>query len=155
MIQVQIKVNLIVCEDKRSLIAECFASEEELYNKWHYKAGEGLEACIDATYNDVKDLQNYILYRMLIEDKTIGMFGIEQDIYLTGFFIKPEYRRKEIISEFMKLVNSKLKNTWCVGLYNKNTRAIDFLTKNGAVKTFELMKNNQAVSMYTMFSGEL
>lgn len=149
-------LQLSICNDKKSLITECFASEEELYNKWHYRAGDGLEVCIDATYNDVKDLQDYTLYRMFIEDnKTIGMFGIESNIYLTEFFVKPEYRNKEIISKFMKLVNSKLKKTWCVAIYNNNTRAIDFLVKNSAIKTFELMKNNQQLSVYTMFSGEL
>lgn len=123
-------------DDYKNLLSEFFESDNELIEKWHIESGNGLKACINRTHQDLRvaDVDFYVLIE---NNKNIGYFGIEKNTFLTGFFIKPEYRKKECIQMFWNIVNNHFENKpfYC-GLYTKNERALNFLFKAGAKVLF-------------------
>lgn len=102
-----------------------YTSEPEIYEKWHIKAGEGLEVCTQDTWDIIKDHDKYLY--------NFGYFSIVRtpgDLpRLGGFFIKPEFRNEETKSLFIQEVYSKMPKIFASALHNKNTRAIKFLKK--------------------------
>jgi hypothetical protein len=121
-------------DNYKHIIYDCFSTDKDLIEKWHIESGSTLENCTNRTYNDMKDLDLKFntIYK---EDKLLGYFGKEKFNnmnFLTGFFIKPEYRNKDNIKEFWNIVNNTFENKlFYAGLYNKNVPAINFLTRNG------------------------
>lgn len=53
---------------------------------------------------------------------------------LTGFFLTPENRNAAMIELFWGKVNKHFDSDYFVGLYKKNTRAIDFMNKKTKTK---------------------
>lgn len=118
----------------KSVLSECFSTDPILVEKYHISAGEGLEACVEKTFEDLMKA-NVSFYVVSSEKETIGFFGIEHiDNYkaLTGFFIKPEYR--SLKKDFWKTIQKTMDNkSFLCGVYNKNTRAIKFLKEMGGI----------------------
>lgn len=54
---------------------------------------------------------------------------------LLSFCVKPEYRTKENIIKFGEFIKSEMGGHFKCYLYNRNTRAINFLEKIGMKKT--------------------
>lgn len=122
-------------QDYKDILSECFSSDKDLLDKWHIESGTSLENCVNRTYNDLKQL-NIEFYPLYEDSKLIGYF-CKEEVYnlsfLTGFFIKPEYRKKEYIKEFWNIVNNKFNNKqFYAGIYEKNIPAINFLKRNNA-----------------------
>lgn len=104
---------------------DLYSLDPELYEKWHIRAGEGIEICVDDTWNIIKDHELYLF--------DFGYFSINRndDIapVLWGFFIKPEYRNPEGRQLFIRELYNAMPRIFLSGLYNKNIRAIKFLEK--------------------------
>lgn len=129
-----------VC-DYKNIILECFSTDKDLIEKWHIVSGSGLENCTNKTVDDLKEFKVNV-YKLTQDNKLIGYFGIENNTHLTGFFIKPEFRNKEIIQEFWNIVDSKFNNTYMIGIFKKNVPAMKFLEKKTSIR---LEPNNQSV----------
>lgn len=129
-------------KEYKAILNECFSEDEELLNKYHIEAPASLSTCVEKTHLDLQNAQVQF-YTLLNNDKLIGYFGMETGTFLTGFFIKPEYRNKEIIKEFWNIVNNKFNNKefYC-GIYKKNERAMKFLEKNNGRLWMEIPESN-------------
>ena len=131
------------------IIEDCFKTDQELLNKWHIESGNGLENCVIRTYNDLINA-NVKVYSLKENNNLIGFFGIEESTYLSGFFIKPEYRKKEYITQFWNIVNKEFNNKkFYSGIYKKNNKAYNFLLKNNGKIAFELPD-----AVFFVFNGE-
>ncbi len=116
----------------REIIAECFAEDEPLINKWHLEAGKGLEACAEATYRDMRDA-GVDFFEVTEKGERVGYFGRELfrgNEFLTGFFVRPKFREKKFMRRFWQLVSLRLASPFYCGLYEKNEPAIAFINKN-------------------------
>src|ERR1700692_827256 len=96
----------IQVEDYKPILAESYATDQDLIEKWHIEAGQGLEKCIEREFKDLVDA-NVKVFSVTKSEKLIGYFGRElfnSEQYLTSFFVKPEFRKREYISEFWSLL---------------------------------------------------
>lgn len=100
-----------------------YLTDPELVQKWHIRAGEGIETCTDDTWNIIKDHELYLY--------DFGYFSIDRynDIVprLGGFFIKPEHRNTENKQLLYREICSRMPGVFLSALHNKNIRAIKFL----------------------------
>ena len=120
----------------KEILTNLFSSDSDFILKYHNLAPTSAEICAEKTFND---LCNYNVDLRLIEknNEIIGYYGIEKNeglSYLTGFFIKPEYRTKEVITDFWKQVDSNFNTDYFVGVFAKNIPAINFLNKKTTTK---------------------
>lgn len=120
----------------KELLTELFSTDEELLNKWHILAPNSAEACAEKTLSDLN--QCNVQVSLIKQDgEIIGFYGIEKNGWinnLTGFFLKPEYRNKEQITKFWTEVDGNFNKDYFIGVYSKNTRAIEFLNKKTTTK---------------------
>ena len=138
-------------ENYNDLILECFKTDPELLEKWHICAPDSLEKCVDNTIT-VMQLNKVSVYSLTINNNIIGYFGLEyfnNQKYLTGFFIKPEYRNKEMFELFWNVINKKFGKNYYAGVYKKNERAVNFLLKSGGIKAWE---NTESGSVFIMMN---
>ncbi len=109
----------------KELMTELFSTDDDLLKVYHILAPNTAEICAERTLSDLVGSSIFLFER---DSRIIGYYGI-QGTTLTGFFIKPEDRNKEIISEFWNEVQSNFTKDYYCGLYNRNTRAIKFIRK--------------------------
>lgn len=126
--------------DYKTIILDCFNSDPELIQKWHIESNSSLENCVNRTYTDLKKYKvNF--YKLSIENTLVGYFAIENNKFLTGFFLKPEFRTKDYIIDFWNIVDNKFDNSYMIGIFKKNEKARNFLLK----KTDIFFEQNQAI----------
>ena len=124
-------MNKVQVESYYDLIKECFSSDPELISTWHIEAGTSVDNCTIKTCKDLEEAE-VTVYALQKDNKVVGYFGIEKLEWLhcmTGFFIKPEYRTKEVVKEFWSVVDNSFEDDYYVGLYKKNTPAVAFLRR--------------------------
>lgn len=125
-------MNCFIEFDFKPIIKECFSTDPALLETFHIYSGKGLDSCVEKTFQDLSSIkENYNFFKVVSDNNLIGFFGIEylgNMNALTGFFIKPEYRKNN--KEFWNLIKKEIKsNSFLCGIYKKNTRASDFLKK--------------------------
>ena len=139
-------------EDIKWCIGEVFESDNDLIEKYHIKAGEGLKACINHTAKRLLECKDLLFYELDDEDGNfVGYFGLEpQDKFtvLSTFGILNEYRNKETSIAFWKTVLAMVGELVC-GLYTRNTRAINWILKSGAKQTMKLEDVDEGESFQT------
>lgn len=123
-----------ICEYK-TLLTELYKEDDDLLNKYHISSGKGLEYCVDKTVRDFLSFSSYKLYKILVDNQVVAFFGkeyVDGIWFMTGFFIKINYRTKNFVYLFWKNVKKTFsqKHIYC-NIYKKNTRAQKFLEKNG------------------------
>jgi hypothetical protein len=115
----------------KELLTELFSTDADLLNVYHILAPNSAEVCAERTMNDLIDA-NVKVCLIQKNNRVIGYYGIENRenlSFLTGFFLTPENRTKEMIQYFWTKVDSEFDSDYFAGLHSKNTRAIDFLSK--------------------------
>jgi hypothetical protein len=140
--------------DYKPLVEECFTSDNG-YLANHYASEKGLEACINITVSEISHLPIYSLYKILHNDEIVGMFGIENNTVLNPFFIKPEFRKKQYVGPILNLMQSKMKHTYYMGLYDKNTPIMKFFLQNGGTIDFSGTYNGQVVHIMKFENGKM
>ena len=122
------------------IIMECFSTDQPLLEIWHINAPDSLENCVSRTVKDLQSLE-VTVYKLIHNNELVGYFGQEEvnnSLYLTGFFLKPAYRNKEMIALFWEIITKEFNNeTFYAAVYKKNTRAINFLLKNNGMKVWD------------------
>ena len=86
------------------------------------------ELCFIYEMGQTKEL-NY--YKVIYQKKPIGFFVTIGDNWLYSFSINIKYRKKDLLIGWWKQIEKTLKKEFYCCLYEKNDRAINFLTKNG------------------------
>lgn len=109
----------------KELLTELFKTDEELLSKYHVLAPNSADICAERTLNDLNGSEIHLVKR---DENVIGYYGIN-GTQLTGFFITPDMRNSSIIGEFWNEIESNFEKDYFCGLYNKNTRAIEFIRK--------------------------
>jgi hypothetical protein len=134
----------------KEMLTECFDSDPALLTHWHIAAGTGLESCVERTLND---LGSVTVYKLMNDQDLIGYFGKEEadgELFLTGFFIKPKFRKIEVISKFWSIVLTEFKRPFFCGLYEKNKPAISFIQRFGAYEVTELNLPDGLAKIYKL-----
>lgn len=132
--------------DFESVIRECYNSDSELIEKYHIMAPTTLDKAVDKTVEDFKGAATFSMYRIDKNGKLLAYFGREKTklVTLTGFFIMPEFRTKEFVTDFWRIVRSKMPSTFYCAVFTKNERAIKFLKK----KNFKQFVSLPSVNLY-------
>lgn len=117
-------------------LAELFSTDKELLSTYHILAPNTAEICAERTLNDLKEA-NVEIHLIEQDNEVIGYYGIEKNGWinnLTGFFLKPDFRTKEHITDFWNKVDNNFDRDYYIGIYPHNTRAIEFLNKKTTTK---------------------
>lgn len=121
----------------KPLIKVAFKDDPQLLLSYHILNGT-LEECVNDTYDKIiefSDMANVQSYAILVDDKTIGFTVVSKDMALLySFGINVAYRRYNHLENWFKNIVSKMPCFKCY-LWNKNSRAIEFLVKCGMEKT--------------------
>jgi hypothetical protein len=133
----------------KSIVLDCFRDDEDLLTIYHIKAGSSLSECVEDTYNVLKTGTNYdFTFYKLVNDAGVvcGFVGVEPESkHLTTFCLKKRYRVKEYKDSLWKIIVGFLGEEFNCGLYAKNERAINFLTKNGCSINIKSTYNNNDI----------
>jgi hypothetical protein len=136
------KIHKELCDNWFETIKECYVGDDDLINKYHILAPTTIEL---ATANTVQVLVNagmtnkYTLYSVFWKGELMGYYGIEIAVVaqgkvpmLTGFCIKKQFRSKEMKKKFFDIVREHfVEKRILTAIYDKNTRALSFISKNG------------------------
>ncbi len=92
---------------------------------------------------DLQALESFSFYEVYENNNLVGYFGKEtvSFVCLTTFFILPEYRKHK--KKIWKFIKNNLPRTFFSGLFEMNTRAIEFFKKNGGQVIAEGMWENK------------
>lgn len=138
------KVSLVPVSktDLRHLIEYSYEGDTDLIDK--YQAGERtFEECVDYNYNELLGYltdpnfkgEIYFWQVRTGDDHLAGYCAtIENDEkphMLLSCAINKKYRTKEVLTSWLEAVEEKLGVPYYIGLWEKNTRAIEFFLKNG------------------------
>lgn len=111
-----------------------FCNDEELVNKYHV-VNTGFIDCVESTYNMI--LETSFKYPcewyVVVEGKKVIGFTVVSKAYnfLYSFAINKDYRNQERNTEWFKHIGTLLGNNFTCGLWALNTRAVNFLLKQG------------------------
>jgi len=111
------------------LIVNCYQTDETLIKNYHVLSGSSLSNCVDRTVLDIFN-NDIVVYKLMIGNKLVGYFGQKND-WLAGFFIVPEFRKKDNKQAFWNVVCEHFNNCFKTAIYSKNIPAKKFLTNNG------------------------
>jgi hypothetical protein len=131
-----IELKQISLDELEDAISISYLGDEDLFDKYHVDPFFTFEDCVESTFEMVKENSKYkecYYYKVLFEDTEIG-YVVTYKECLFSFGINIEYRRKSILIEWWSKVKEVLDETFLCMLYDNNTRAIDFLKKNGMIE---------------------
>lgn len=80
---------------------------------------------------EIKATVDFNLYEVIVDDKLIGTFGIEQSFNVHPFSIIPEYRNKQIANDFWNCVLDKVDKRFISSIYETNIPGKKFLLSRG------------------------
>jgi hypothetical protein len=145
-------ISLIPSADIFNTVSECVNSDVKAYKHAHRDFNMDAEEAIEFITKDLKSLQNYVLYDVK-DDKNnlVGMIGIESNINVHPFFIKPTYR-KQILNSW-KLMKAKLDKNFIMSAYKTNERGIKFYKRMNGVYIGSVKSYNQDLLIYKFENG--
>lgn len=124
------------------VISACYETDPELIEKFHALAPTTKQLAVQHTVRTFKGIESLVMYEIVKDGETIAYFGKEtvydRPDFLCGFFIIPEYRTREFVIKFWKILKSKYKSIIFCSIYNKNVRALRFLKKKGFIFVVEV-----------------
>lgn len=131
------KVEIVPICRREEMLRDMFSEDKALIETYHIDAGKGIESCVKRTFDDMKKFSEYSVHAIENGEGRIAYFGREIVgglLFMTGFHIKTKYRTKEFISYFWEMVKRYVgpENVF-TSVYKKNSRAVDFLLKNGEI----------------------
>lgn len=137
-----------------TLVGHAFSKDDELIEKYHI-VGENYQKSILDTVDKIKTTHvkdfELKLYAINCGNQTIGYSVINKEIgILYSFGINIKYRNKETLVEWFGLIANLMPDFKCY-LWNKNTRAINFLIKNG----MKISEVKREFTILTYKKGEL
>jgi hypothetical protein len=115
------------------LVQISFEGDKELVDTYHVRSGINLEVCVNSTLHTIEDtsrLYDLKYFKVLKDSKPIGFHVTGKD-FLYSFGININWRKKDILIQWWNFICKELNNNFMCMLYIKNTRAINFLIRNG------------------------
>lgn len=150
------RLNVKRSKNIEEIIDLCYRTDKEVLDKYHVLAPTTFEEAKKHTIWTLNMGSNMVINELSIDNELVGYFGEEHVdtglTYLTGFFILPKFRTKEVIKKFWKIVQSKFGKTIFTYLYEKNSRAIKFVERRGfiLVNTMYVDREQQNVNLYRL-----
>lgn len=129
----------ITREESKDCIAIAFSEDVELLESLHISPGT-LEHCVDHTFSFIMENDKFykddIKYFAVSKEKNIIGYSVviinsKYPNELYSFGININYRTKEIVQEWLGLIEKLLVHPFYIILWSKNKRALDFFKKNG------------------------
>lgn len=123
------------------MLTECFSTDSELIEKWHIESGTDVKTCVNRTLTDLLSCPVLTIYSLYVGDDFAGYFGREifehngeEYQTMTGFFVMPQFRERNFITQFWITVRRTFEDyPFLVGIFTKNERASNFLQEEGEV----------------------
>jgi hypothetical protein len=119
-------------------------------NEYHITGSNDLDKCVEDTIDKIKEtstLFELLLLSVIFDGQTIG-FTVLGGGLLYSFGINNKYRVKEILTEWIQEIKDLLDNDFKCILWNKNSRAIKFLERQGM--KIEDKNNDYTTLNYTL-----
>lgn len=118
---------LIPPEDHYRLLRAMYAEDLPLLQTYHQNAGQGLDACIQATLEQTSAASKF--YKVEMPDGTLmGYFAVATET-LEGFFIRVTFRQKIYQDAFINLISETFANSFFMSTSGNNYNAIKELIK--------------------------
>lgn len=140
-------------EDAKTLhdcIRKVFEGDKELLEKYHILKGSELSVCVKNTYESIVQISEQFpmdYHKVLSDEELIGYLVTSQSIMgakvLYSFGLNKEYR-KEFAKDLFESVQKLLGEQFLCILWEHNSRAINYLKRNGLR---EVSRNNQTVTL--------
>ena len=145
----------IKAEDMRLYVLSAFSDDLDLLTQYHISPGS-LDHCVDHTMEFIDENAKYykddikfyaVKYGEVVIGYTIVILNEKTPNELYSFAINVNYRKKDILQEWLQEVKKELGEYYIV-LWSKNTRAINFFEKNGfKVKRESKMLNDSTKTL--------
>jgi hypothetical protein len=142
-------VTILPTEDLSWYVRRAFEDDQALLDTYHLVNGT-LDECVSSTMDEIFKIvmaSPFAIERCAIyEGKTLIGFMVLAPSCLISFGIHHAYRKKEILLEWWSKTVVMLNHEFVTWLFTKNTRAINFLVRNGMV--IEKEENGIASLLY-------
>lgn len=128
-------------DNYENIIRELYSSDVNFVNKYNVGEGENLEEQISKSVEVLSNTPDLTVFSIRDEGNLIAYFGrqrFNEDQFLTGFFIKKEFRNRHFVEYFFIVLDAYFDGAFYCILHYKNSKAINFIVKNG-----ELIESNQ------------
>lgn len=130
-------------------VAIAFKDDKELSLFYHDMKDPTIEKCVvDAVIRifQLSEQRELSYYKVMNNKVPIGFFVLGSN-FLQGFGIDIKFRNKEILTQWFNIVKKLMHNSFFTVLDSKNTRAINFLKRQGMKA--ENDENNLVTLIYT------
>ena len=118
-------------------VAIAYDKDQDLFDKYHIGKCDFAGAVMStvAMIREASKERNLSYYKVVYKQTPIGYVVVFPD-FLYSYGINPKFRKKEILVDWWGQVRKLLGRNFATQLYPNNTRAADFLVKNG-MKAYE------------------
>jgi hypothetical protein len=114
------------------LVEFSYQGDEELFDKYHV-AKMRFEDCVKCTIDMIEKValqKDLVCYKIMFNKKAIGYMITFAD-FLYSYAINVKFRKKNILTDWWAKVKKIMGKQFATGLYENNTRAVEFLKKQG------------------------
>lgn len=112
-----------------------FYMDSDLIHKYHILENCSFEDCVLDTFKNIKECVEKTdceCFQILYDEELIGFFAISRAYsFLYSFGVNVNYRTSQILEMWFGYVSVLLGSEFTCSLWAKNSRAIDFLKKQG------------------------
>ncbi len=126
-------------------VAIAYEDDTELFDKYHI-AKMGFMDCVVATMGMIMDAsveKDLRYYKVLYKNESVG-YVVEFDNFLYSYGINIKFRKKDILIDWWQQVKNIMGGNFMTMLYENNSRAVQFLEKNG-METMHVDKENHSI----------
>lgn len=116
----------------KDTVEEFYAGEGEQFFSNYHKVGGTKDECVAGTVKSISG--NAEMFVVKAGEERAAFFVRTKyggKLFMEGFHIKKEFRTKEFILKFWKLVKKKFNKVFYIGIYIGNIPANNHLVKNG------------------------
>lgn len=130
----QISFCEIEFKDLKPIVELGFGDDPDLIEKYQQLPTE-FEVTVQRNMDNIKEMAEHlplIYYKVFWMDEVIGFTVMEfSNSILYSFGINIRFRKREIVTAWINKVGELFKGSFQCVLWDKNERAINFLTRNG------------------------
>ncbi len=122
----------ITKQELPDLIRIAYEGDKDLLDKYHVDKFD-IHGAVASTLFMIAETENGVdmtHYKVALGDISIGYISVFEN-FLYSFGINKEYRKKEILIEWFEKVKEVLGYKFITMIYPNNSRAINFLKKQG------------------------
>lgn len=145
--------NQITCSEhrngRREIVRECYLEQPTEWHKFTHKRGGTVEENIQDTLDSMDEASKMYIVTV---GKELAAFFVRYEgksgMALEGFHVKKEYRSKEFLSEFWKIVRGCFGGVFYVGIWEGNKPAIEHLPKAGFIQHTQVIDKGRNILIF-------